>query len=81
VSTLGVDDGSYACAGGHCITCSDEGVPMTIVCVDETDGLALCADDNGAMHTVEIALLEQTTPGATVLVHADVAIAALGAPT
>ena len=53
---------------------------MTIVCVDEAAGLALCADSNGAMHTVETALLGRVTAGATVLVHADVAIAALGVP-
>jgi hydrogenase maturation factor len=80
VSALGTDDSSYACVGGHCITCSDEGVQMTIVCVDEAAGLALCADSDGAMHTVETALLGRVTAGATVLVHADVAIAAVGVP-
>lgn len=51
---------------------------MTIVCV-QAGGLALCADGDGATRTVETTLLERAAPGAIVLVHADVAIAALGA--
>ena len=65
------------CAGGHCITCSDEGVPMTIVLLDEHRALALCADADGERHTVETALLEKAAVGEQLLVHAGVAIASL----
>ncbi|MEA2215275.1 MAG: HupF/HypC family [Solirubrobacteraceae bacterium] len=67
---------SYACTGEHCITCSDEGVPM-IVLGAARGGLALCADQEGRTHTVETTLLEAAPVGGRVLVHADVAIAAL----
>ena len=65
--------------GDHCITCSDEGVPMRVERVDETRGLALCAAADGAKSTVEIALVEPVAPGDRVLVHAGVALAELGA--
>ncbi len=67
----------YACSGVHCVTCSDEGVAMTVIRVDERRGLALCADPEGKRHTVEIALLADADVGAHVLVHAGVAIAEL----
>ena len=35
------------CDSDHCITCGDDGVPMTVLLVDARDGLALCADDDG----------------------------------
>ena len=60
--------------GDHCITCSDEGIPMRVESVDEARGLALCADDEGARSTVEIALVD-AGPGDQVLVHAGTAIA------
>ena len=62
----------------HCITCGDDGVPMTVVEVDARRGLALCADDGGGASTVEIALVEMVAPGDRLLVHAGTAIAALG---
>jgi hydrogenase maturation factor len=58
----------------HCITCGDDGVPMRVVQIDGDRDLALCEDDAGARHTVEVALVD-TAPGATVLVHAGTAIA------
>jgi hydrogenase maturation factor len=67
-----------ACMGDHCITCADEGVPMTIMGIDDQRRLALCTDVSGARHAVETALLETVTIGQVVLVHAGVAIAALG---
>ena len=66
-----------ACSGEHCITCADEGVPMTVVRIDDRRGLALCADAEGARQTVEIALLDGLAAGRMVLVHAGVAIASL----
>jgi len=51
---------------------------MTVLRVGESSGLALCADADGDHHTVETALLEGVACGGVVLVHAGVAIAALG---
>jgi hydrogenase maturation factor len=64
--------------GDHCITCSDEGVPMLVERIDETRGLALCAAEDGSKSTVEIALVD-VEPGDRVLVHAGVALTELAA--
>jgi hydrogenase assembly chaperone HypC/HupF len=68
-----------SCEEGHCITCGDDGVPMTVVRIDAGRGLALCADEDGARQTVETALVEPVAPGDTLLVHAGTAIARLAA--
>jgi hydrogenase maturation factor len=65
------------CASEHCITCGDDGVPMTVLAVDERRGLALCAAGDGARSTVEIALIAPVLAGDRALVHAGVAIATL----
>ena len=62
--------------GDHCITCSDEGVPMQVERIDAARGLALCAAEDGSRSTVEIALVS-VEPGDRVLVHAGVALAEL----
>ena len=67
------------CDSDHCITCGDDGTPMTVVRVDTERNLALCCDEFGARHSVEIALVEPVAPGARLLVHAGTAIAALPA--
>ena len=59
----------------HCITCGDDGVPMTVVRVDDERMLALCEDENGARSSVEIALVDPPAPGDVLLVHAGTAIA------
>ena len=64
--------------GDHCITCSDEGLPMRVERVDDVRGLALCAAEDGSKSTVEIALVS-VEPGDRVLVHAGVALAELSA--
>jgi hydrogenase maturation factor len=64
--------------GDHCITCSDEGIPMQVERIDEARGLALCSSDDGSKSTVEIALVS-VGPGDRVLVHAGVALAELSA--
>ena len=64
--------------GDHCITCSDEGIPMQVERVDEARALALCAAEDGTKSTVEIALVD-VAPGDRVLVHAGVALAELTA--
>ena len=70
--------GDYGgCQTGHCITCADEGIPMDVVRIDEARALALCAGEDGARSTVEIALVEPVQPGDRVLVHAGVALTRL----
>jgi hydrogenase maturation factor len=66
-----------SCEDGHCITCSDEGVPMRVVAIDDERCLALCADADGARHTVETALVAPLGPDDDVLVHAGVALVRL----
>lgn len=61
----------------HCLTCSDEGCPLTVVAVDEARGLALCESADGARSTVEIALVGRSEPGTVLLVHAGTALAVL----
>jgi hydrogenase expression/formation protein HypC len=64
-----------SCEDGRCITCGDEGTPMRVLRVRE-DALALCEDDAGAHHTVELALVEAGV-GDLLLVHAGVALVTL----
>ncbi|HEX6458099.1 MAG TPA: HypC/HybG/HupF family hydrogenase formation chaperone [Thermoleophilaceae bacterium] len=65
------------CHAGHCITCSDEGVPMTVIAVDDARGLALCESESGWKESVEIALLDPVAPGDSLLVHAGVGLVRL----
>jgi hydrogenase maturation factor len=65
------------CGSDHCITCGDDGDPMTVLRVDVERGLALCADEDGAHATVETALLAPVASGDRLLVHAGTAIARL----
>ena len=65
------------CDANHCITCGDDGEPMTVVRVDEARGLALCSGETGIRATVETALVEPIRPGDVLLVHAGTAIARL----
>jgi hydrogenase expression/formation protein HypC len=61
--------------GGHCITCSDEAVEMTVLTVDADRELALCESGEGERDTVEIALVAPVRPAERLLVHAGTAIA------
>ncbi len=70
-------DPAPACGSDHCITCADDGVSMLVVEVDAERGLAMCADETGALTSVETALVEPVAIGDELLVHAAVAIAAL----
>ncbi len=65
------------CGSDHCITCGDDGVPMTVVALDPSRGLALCAGEDGRS-SVETALVEPVVLGDRLLVHAGTAIAHLG---
>ena len=58
-----------SCADDHCVTCSDEGVPMRVLELED-DGLARC--DGGDVMTD---LVGPVAPGDTLLVHAGVALA------
>ena len=75
------DASAQACSTQHCITCGDDGEPMTVVAVDTERGLALCSDERGTRSTVETALIDPVAPGARLLVHAGTAIAQLGTET
>jgi len=65
------------CHSDHCITCADEGVPMTVLAVDSERGLALCEAADGSKESVETALVEAVAKGDAVLVHARVALVRL----
>jgi hydrogenase maturation factor len=63
------------CEHGHCITCSDEGIEMTVLrAAGET---AVCRDPDGGAADVDVALVDAVAPGDVVLVHAGVALARL----
>jgi hydrogenase expression/formation protein HypC len=59
---------------GHCVTCGDDGTPMTVLKLRGDQGL--CEDAGGAHHTVELALVHAGV-GDRVLVHAGVALVTL----
>lgn len=61
-----------SCDEGHCITCSDEGVPMRVLDVRE-GGLARCEGDVEVMTD----LVGEVGPGDELLVHAGVALVRL----
>jgi hydrogenase expression/formation protein HypC len=60
------------CAGDHCVTCSDEAVPVRILRVGD-DGLAEVDAGDGRVEQVSVALVDAVA-GDTVLVHAKEAI-------
>jgi hydrogenase maturation factor len=62
----------------HCITCSDEGIEMTVV--EMTRRGAQCRDPEGIDQRIEIELVEPVEIGDTLLVHAGVAIANVSRP-
>jgi hydrogenase maturation factor len=62
-----------------CITCGDVAVEMTVLRVDETRRLALCANSEGAKETVETELVGSVYPGEGLLVHAGTALQKVGA--
>ena len=64
------------CTSETCITCGDVAVAMRVIEVDEERCLALCEDESGKHHTVELALVDAGA-GDQVLVHAGVALVTL----
>jgi hydrogenase expression/formation protein HypC len=72
-----VSDDPAHCGSGHCVTCGDDGDPMTVVRIDHERALALCEAQDGSRASVETALVEPVAPGEWLLVHAGTAIARL----
>jgi hydrogenase maturation factor len=66
-----------SCDDRHCITCGDDGVPMTVVLVDDARALALCEDEAGQRASVEVALVGPVAAGDALLVHAGTALTRL----
>ncbi|MGI9183870.1 MAG: HypC/HybG/HupF family hydrogenase formation chaperone [Solirubrobacteraceae bacterium] len=64
-------------ATSHCITCSDEGIPMRVLRAGED--FAECRDQAGVSHEVATDLVFGVGAGETVLVHAGVAIGRVAA--
>lgn len=64
---------------GHCVTCSDEGVPMRVAEL-AGDGLAVCVDDGGVRSDVLTGLIDAVRPGDLLLVHAGTALLRLDPP-
>lgn len=58
----------------HCVTCSDEGVPMRVAALHDDPELAICVDDGGARTDVMTALVEDVRVGDRLLVHAGTAL-------
>ena len=61
---------------GHCITCSDEAMPVRVLRVDQESGLALVAVQE-ATEEIDITLVDSVSPGDLLLVHGGVAISKL----
>jgi hydrogenase expression/formation protein HypC len=63
-------------AEGHCITCSDQALPASVLRVDCENGLALVTVEGSEMaEEIDITLVDDIAPGDVVLVHGGVAIA------
>jgi len=74
---MSVEEQLETCAAdGHCVTCSDEALPATVVRVDQDAGLALVTI-NGSTAEVDVTLVDAVAPGHVLLVHGGVAIAHL----
>ena len=69
-----------SCDSGHCITCSDEALPMQVRRPAEA-GVALCVDEYGAASEVMVDLVGHVAPGDWVLVHAGAALQLAECPT
>lgn len=66
---------------GHCITCSDEGVPMRVETFDADAGVAVCVDGDGRRTDVLTGLVPDARPGDQLLVHAGTALLRLESST
>jgi len=59
----------------HCITCSDEGVPMRVLSLDGDGAIARCEGESGVESEVLVGLIEHLQVGEVVVVHAGTALA------
>jgi hydrogenase maturation factor len=62
-----------SCDAGHCITCSDEGVPMRVVEAGAA-GIAVCEREDGQRSEVLCDLVWPVAAGDSLLVHAGTAL-------
>jgi hydrogenase assembly chaperone HypC/HupF len=70
---------SYTCShseDNHCITCSDEAVPVRVLRVNNETDLAL-VEVGEDIEEIDITLVEDVTPGDMLLAHGGVAMAHL----
>lgn len=70
---------AYACQHGtdhHCLTCSDEMVPVRVIRIDQDTGLALVEVSN-QVEEIDITLVEDIALGDLLLAHGGVAIGRL----
>ena len=58
---------------GHCVTCSDEALPVRVLSIDQETGLAL-VEVKDTTEEIDITLIENAAPGDLLLVHGGVAI-------
>jgi hydrogenase maturation factor len=68
--------GNSACThyeDGHCLTCSDQAIPVKVLHVNHKTGLAQVAVGDET-EEIDITLVENVTPGDTLLAHGGVAI-------
>jgi HupF/HypC family protein len=57
----------------HCITCSDEALPARVLSVDRERATAVVALGDTTTE-IDITLINDVTPGATLLIHGGVAL-------
>ena len=70
---------AYACqhdADHHCLTCSDEIIPVRVIRIDQDTGLALVEVSN-QVEEIDITLVEDISLGDLLLAHGGVAIGRL----
>jgi hydrogenase assembly chaperone HypC/HupF len=60
-------------ADGHCVTCSDEALPVRVIRVDAESGLAL-VEVKDTTEEIDVTLVDEVVPGDVLLVHGGVAI-------
>lgn len=61
----------------HCVTCSDEGLPLRVVGAGPEEATAVCRGDDGVEQVVMTDLVGSVAPGEMLLVHAGVALSRL----
>ena len=74
--TISNDSSCVLDADGHCVTCSDEALPVRVVSIDQETGLALVSVQD-TTEEIDISLVEDVAPGDMLLAHSGVAIGRL----